>query len=662
MVGVGRASRVCAWAVGVAVAGCSDPPGTIPPAPPSTLTPAPIAVSVAPQDDPPPPIAAALASHVDERIDSLPRLDDEAAWRRVAVPSDEHAIARTEVVKVLFDRTRDELHFCQSERWPLHYDFVMHTHPEERERYPAMRDFMTRNYLRPDRAYVLGSVVHYVEADLWALELGPADTLDARGTADLLERLAARAFFGPRLRFHPRSERQIEAAARAELPTLDSDELWRGVRYQPVSLGEAIGRVRVVTGTLDPTTIHGDEILVLAETPGDLPPVRALVTGDLQTPLSHVAVLSESRGTPDMALRGVTDDPAWRAFEGRTARLVVGARSFTLEATEEAPLARERASRPLPPVDASARALLTLEGLTLEDVPRVGTKAAQLGEVRALGLPTADGFVVPMGQYLAHLERNGLDVRAATLREDARFETDRALRDRALASLRARLASAELDPLLLEELALRAAALETERVILRSSTNAEDLPGWSGAGLYDSVVVEAHDREALARALREVWASVYTLRAFDERELAGVSHDEVAMAVLVQPFLGDVRAMGVVITENPHSSRRRGYLVDLEPRGSSVTATVESRPEQWLLYLHSAPELVSRSSLVEGTLLDAASAVRLRDQLTALHEGLLARWRARMPERPVSSVDAEIALDARGAAVFLQARPYLRRR
>lgn len=618
--------------------------------------------TVQPSTPAPQAIASSLTARVDETIDSLPRLEDEAAWARVAVPSDEHAIARTEVVKVLFDRARASLHFCQSERWPLHYDFVMHVHPEERERYPAMRDFMTRNYLRADRAYVLGSVVHYVEADLWALELGPADTLDASGIADFVAQIASRAFFGPRLRFHPRSQRQIEAASRAGLSTLDAEELWRGVRYQPVSLGEAIGRVRVITGPLDPTTIVGDEILVLAETPGDLPPVRALVTNDLQTPLSHVAVLSESRGTPDMALRGVIDDEAWRAFEGRNARLVVGARTFSLEAVEGAAVIERAASLALPSVDATSLALVSLADLSLDDVPRVGTKAAQLAEVRRLGLPTADGFVVPMGHYLAHLSRSAIDTHASTLRAIPGFDRDRGVRDRALAALRARIGSADVDAALLDALVARAATLGAARVILRSSTNAEDLPGWSGAGLYDSVVADAHDRDELARALREVWASVYTVRAFDERELAGVSHDDVAMAVLVQPFLSEVRAMGVVITENPHSSRRRGYLVDLEPRGSSVTATVDARPEEWLLYVHSAPELVSRSSLVEGTLLDAASAVRLRDQLTRLHEGMLPRWQARSPERAVSSVDAEIAIDARGRAVFLQARPYLRRR
>lgn len=54
--------------------------------------------------------------------------------------------------------------------------------------------------------------------------------------------------------------------------------------------------------------------------------------------------------------------------------------------------------------------------------------------------------------------------------------------------------------------------------------------------------------------------------------------------------------------------------------------------------------------------------MEVRPRLTRLHEGMLARWCARDPHAEISSVDAEIALDAHGGAIFLQARPYQRRR
>jgi len=78
----------------------------------------------------------------------------------------------------------------------------------------------------------------------------------------------------------------------------------------------------------------------------------------------------------------------------------------------------------------------------------------------------------------------------------------------------------------------------TERVAVRSSANSEDLEKVSGAGLHDSVLgVDLKDRDALRRAVLQVWASLFTLRAVQSRHAAGLPlNDGIAMGVLVQPM------------------------------------------------------------------------------------------------------------------------------
>ncbi len=593
-------------------------------------------------------VELSLSPLADPSIDALETLSGPEDWRRLAAVSDEHAIARVEVVKVVLELEGDRLHFCQSERWPLHYEYVLHIHPEERERYATLRAFSTRNYLRPDRRYLLGSIVHFVDGDHWALELGPADTMAAAEIATLQRRVADASFFGSALRFHPRSAHQIaEAAASSELSAsiLDTDALWADVTYQPVTRGRAIGRVVLAGPSFDPASLAGDEILVLAAPPDDLPPVAAVVTAQLQTPLSHVAVLSESRGTPNMALRGVLDDPAWRAFEGRWAELIVEDRSYHLLPASP-PAASAPVARSIPEALEGACAPIALSEIGLDDVGRVGVKAAQLGEVARLGLPTPGGVVLPSACYLAHLRRHGIALGALASGVG---------RGDALEAERARIAGGEIDPALLDDLEAAARAMGTARVILRSSTNAEDLPGFSGAGLYESVACDARDRSALSAALSRVWASVRTLRAYDERARAGVPHDRVAMAVLVQPMLDDVRAMGVAITENPYSDHRPGHLVDLSPRGGSVTATGSDAPEEWILYLHSAPELVR--SAPGARLVSPRDAIALRDLLSTLDAGLRPRIATRSGVA-VRALDVELAIQPDGSIVVLQARPY----
>ena len=154
-------SRVCiALCLACAAIACSGPaPG---PAPRVSATVAPSAESA--------PIVLDAPAGAAADLDSLPAILTEADWARLAAASDEHAIARVEVVKVLLDLRTDRLFFVQSVRWPLHYDFAVHELPDR-----ALGDrhaFNTRNYLREDREMIMGTVAHYLESDVWALELG----------------------------------------------------------------------------------------------------------------------------------------------------------------------------------------------------------------------------------------------------------------------------------------------------------------------------------------------------------------------------------------------------------------------------------------------------------------------------------------------------------
>ncbi|MGC4071585.1 MAG: PEP/pyruvate-binding domain-containing protein [Nibricoccus sp.] len=80
-----------------------------------------------------------------------------------------------------------------------------------------------------------------------------------------------------------------------------------------------------------------------------------------------------------------------------------------------------------------------------------------------------------------------------------------------MAEARALIEGTDVDPELLATVHAKIqATAPNSKWILRSSTNAEDLAGFSGAGLYRSVVVKAGATpEQLAKAIREVWASVW---------------------------------------------------------------------------------------------------------------------------------------------------------
>jgi phosphoenolpyruvate synthase/pyruvate phosphate dikinase len=198
----------------------------------------------------------------------------------------------------------------------------------------------------------------------------------------------------------------------------------------------------------------------------------------------------------------------------------------------------------------------------------------------------------------------------------------------------------------------------SERFIFRSSTNAEDLPGFNGAGLYESVVVPGDaSNEVLADAIRRVWASVWLQRGYEEREWFRVDHEAVAMAVLVQPFVADVVANGVAVTRNPYDEARPGVFINTQITGGSVTGAGGNEiPEQFLVYTWAEdlePELLSRSSLTHGApILNEAEVMALTHQLVRIDANLTRRYPGL-----ANAMDVEFLVTRDRRFVFVQARP-----
>ena len=344
-------------------------------------------------------------------------------------------------------------------------------------------------------------------------------------------------------------------------------------------------------------------------------------------------------------------------------------RPATIAEAEASWAARRPAQTQVPRLDRTETRLVPVCDLRLADARFAGAKAAQLGEVCGLGAPlhTPGGFSIPVAHYLDHLEARGVAIGIPQMLQDPTFRTDAQVRASRLAQVRTMIESAPVDPGLVRDVRRQIQRENrSARWILRSSTNAEDLSGFTGAGLYRSIVIPAGATEAqIESAVREVWASVWLQGAYEEREWYRVDHAAVAMAVLAQPFVDGATANGVAITANPFYQARPGYYVNAQALGGSVTgAAGEEMPEQHLIYTYMAPEpyeyeLLSRSSRNDGALLlTQLQLLELSSAFDRLHlhfvgdENRPRRW----PE-PVNAVDIEFLI-ANGHVVIVQARPY----
>jgi rifampicin phosphotransferase len=259
--------------------------------------------------------------------------------------------------------------------------------------------------------------------------------------------------------------------------------------------------------------------------------------------------------------------------------------------------------------------VLPLAHVGLADAARAGRKAAVLGELRRAGFPVPDGFVLTAGVL-------GDVLAAAGLGEDARPEqVDAAGVPAGVADLLAA-AAARLGP--------------SHLLAVRSSGVAEDLPGASYAGQYETVLgVSAAD---LPVAVRRCWASAFAdhLRAYRGRHGGGPPGAD--LAVLVQPLVA-AEAAGVAFSADPVTGDRDTVVVSAVRGLGDRLVAGSATPDEWVVRDGTA---VCRGAS-EGAL-DEATALAVAD-LTRRVQALLGE-----PQ------DVEWAL-AGGRLVLLQARP-----
>ncbi len=95
--------------------------------------------------------------------------------------------------------------------------------------------------------------------------------------------------------------------------------------------------------------------------------------------------------------------------------------------------------------------------------------------------------------------------------------------------------------------------IPTGLVFLRSSSNAEDLENYSGAGLYDSIgAVDPEDLIQLQQDIKKIWASVWKDRTYWDRKYHGLNINEqnVYMPILVHEMVSSDYSY-VIHTVNP---------------------------------------------------------------------------------------------------------------
>ncbi|MDY3809586.1 PEP/pyruvate-binding domain-containing protein [Desulfovibrio porci] len=306
----------------------------------------------------------------------------------------------------------------------------------------------------------------------------------------------------------------------------------------------------------------------------------------------------------------------------------------------------------LPEHAARGPLILPLADVRLTDLPRVGGKMANLGELAAnVGLDVPDGFAVTVAAYYRFMEYNGLRselerrIQATDMRSlDEVFSLSAALQQCVLAAP----LPPDLEAAVTEAVeAMKERAGDDLLLALRSSAVGEDALGVTFAGQYRSEL-NVPPEEA-CEVWKEIVASKYAVTAMSYRYQRGIPDDVAPMSVGV---LAMVRAGagGVAYSRDPVAASRGQERVVLNAVPGLPQAVVDGAvtPDVFVFSRENPPRLLEKHPA------DAAAA----PSLTAVQAAELARVALALEEYYNEPQDVEWALEAGdGRIMVLQSRP-----
>jgi pyruvate,water dikinase len=216
--------------------------------------------------------------------------------------------------------------------------------------------------------------------------------------------------------------------------------------------------------------------------------------------------------------------------------------------------------------------VLWLSDVDKNDIPIVGGKAANLGELLRLEIPVPDGFVVDARTFRDFINRANLKSKIYALLQNLDVEKTEEL-NRVSEEIRKMIREAEMPEEIEKEIKKAYKKLGNGKevyVAVRSSATAEDLPDASFAGQQDTYL-NVKGEEEVVKKVKECWGSLFTPRAIYYRVQKGFKHENVSIAVVVQKMVNSEKS-GVMFTSHPVTGEKKCIIEAVFGLGEAIVS------------------------------------------------------------------------------------------
>lgn len=573
------------------------------------------------------------------------------------------------IMFVIDRRDNNHIYYINSQKYRFHKDFLraMHLVLKGEDAFNAV-------YIDPNRRFIVGTVAYQKPVEKFTFEFWDGDLIPKDQIMLTYDKINS-TFFVP-VAFKPNSTRQDDLSAKLEIKRVTSAEISDNQEYLALNVAKGVGRVHIIKDINDPTVEIGyNEILVLNEVPISLPPVAGIIVTKPSTPLSHINLLAKGWGIPNAYIKDA--DKLFKEYDGLWIQLETTPTEAKVELAGQDQLAWYKQQREMrnqvvkpPPSNLAPKTFATLMQLSKAKSISYGAKAANLGEVATARIPrisVPNGFGVPFYYFKEFMKANGFDKKVEDFNFDDNFVHNPVIRRNKLDEFRKQIIAAEVDPVFRKAVIARwRTYLHGRGVFVRSSSNAEDIPNFSGAGLYDTVpnVTNADD---LITAIKTVWASLYKFEAWEARERNFIDHNGTYMGVLIQIGIQS-DSSGVMITKDPFNPENKGAVYISAKRGLGIKVVDGKKVAEQILYSKNsnAVQVLTRSE--EDTLLSfdengGVKEVPITGKRAVLTDSVARRLVAAGEKIKAlfgGKVDQDIEWAYKGGVVFiLQSRPFV---
>ena len=483
-------------------------------------------------------------------------------------------------LKLVYDLKTRKIYYINSKYYKYHFEFCNSNLQDESD----LESFNKINYSKSNkRRYLLANLNYYRNLNKFALEISAADLIKEEDVLFLLQTVSKTSFI-KELYFYQNTSRFLNLSDefKNKFPLLSSSHIYKNSNYQVISKSIAHGTLRIINDYDRNLKISPTDIIVIDKLPRILPNVSGVIINEFQTPLSHLSLLGQNRKIPICAHKLAFKDSLLIRLNNKNVRFEVLRDTFRIELSHNLKFEKEERKKIKLKSNLKTDYLVDIKDLNSKSFKFSGHKANNMGRLfkisKKSNFKVPEGaFVIPFFFYDKHVKKNSINNLILSLHNSKPNGTE--LKSQ-LKNIRRAIKLEPINKTLLNEINKK---VQNNggwiRMRFRSSTNAEDIKGFSGAGLYSSKTgILFNDNKSFEKAIKKVWASLWSYEAYLEREYFDINQKDVLMGVLVHRSFPKEEVNGVAITKNIYRKNSHGFIVNAQVGETSVV-----KPEQGII-------------------------------------------------------------------------------